>query len=155
MEQEYNWIDYGNLAIGIGTFLLAVVLGIATWVRANRDRRVHVADKRQDWINGLRQAVSEYLAVCNVADLRVQTEQIAAIQEYTALLRKIELMLNPYEDNSKQLLAKMEEMKGFLFARSDQLHYEVIADEITRITQKILKDEWNRVKSLDRKRFWR
>ena len=71
MTTKLNILDYGQLVIGIGTLVLAMVLGIATWVKANRDRRVHIADKRQQWITDLRNSVSEYLAVCNIADMKI------------------------------------------------------------------------------------
>ena len=37
MTTKLNILDYGQLVIGIGTLVLAMVLGIATWVKANRN----------------------------------------------------------------------------------------------------------------------
>ena len=151
-----DWIDFGNLAIGIGTFLLAITLGIVTWVRANRDRRFHVADKRQDWINDLRDTISEYLAICSVVvDMKEDDDIHQKVERYTFLIRKISLMLNPDEDKSKKLLSKIEEMKEFLMIKGEQWEFEDLSDNITHVTQKILKEEWERVKSLDRKKNWR
>jgi len=151
-----NWIDFGNLAIGIGTFLLAITLGIVAWVRANRDRRVHIADKRQDWINDLRDTISEYLAICSVVvDMKEDDNIDEKVERYTFLIRKISLMLNPNEKKSKELFDKIEEMKEFLMMRGEQWEFENLSDKITSVTQKILKEEWERVKSLDRKRGWR
>tara|TARA_R110000744_G_scaffold88464_2_gene172469 strand:- start:6947 stop:7414 length:468 start_codon:yes stop_codon:yes gene_type:complete len=154
MTTKLNILDYGQLVIGIGTLVLAMVLGIATWVKANRDRRVHIADKRQQWITDLRNSVSEYLAVCNIADMKIAIGDQDILERYWFLVRKIGLLLNPDESKTKKLLSKMENMKFLFGSQGTQLEFEDLSEEITEITQKILKEEWERVKNLDRKRAW-
>ena len=48
----------------------------------------------------------------------------------------------------------MENMKFLFGSQGTQLEFEDLSEEITEITQKILKEEWERVKNLDRKRAW-
>ena len=64
-----HWIDFGNLAIGIGTFTLAIVLAIVNWRSSNRDRKVHIADKRHDWLKEFRSDVAEFLTAMDAADM--------------------------------------------------------------------------------------
>ena len=57
--QEHSIYDYGELAIGIGTFILAVAVAVSTYYNSRKDRKVHIANKRHEWINEVRNLVSE------------------------------------------------------------------------------------------------
>ena len=56
-------LEYGNFAIGVGTFLLALVLGVSNFYRFNRDRKVHIADKRHDWVREFQKNVARLLSI--------------------------------------------------------------------------------------------
>ena len=58
-----NWIEYGELAIGIGTFTLAIVLDIISYRNSIRDRAVHIADKRQEWVKDFKASVIKILVL--------------------------------------------------------------------------------------------
>lgn len=59
----FSLMDIGNLTIGIGTILLGIGVLRATWVIANRDRKVHIADKQQDWLREFRHKIAELMAL--------------------------------------------------------------------------------------------
>lgn len=58
-----SWIEFGNLAIGLGTFALAIVLGVLGWHNSRRDRKVHIADKQQEWLREFRHNIAELMAL--------------------------------------------------------------------------------------------
>jgi len=63
-----HFVDFGTLAIGIGTLVLAIVLGIANWRNAKLDRKVHIADKRQAWIWELGNSLDLYVSVVKIVE---------------------------------------------------------------------------------------
>ncbi|RPH29568.1 MAG: hypothetical protein EHM93_17170 [Bacteroidales bacterium] len=72
-------------------------------------------------------------------------------QNLKQIQSKIELLLNPTENDSKELLEKMNKlrlcaMKDIVNDGKYLIDYRECYDEIIRITQKVLKTEWERVK---------
>lgn len=144
-----SWVDFGNLAIGIGTFILAIVLGIATWLNSSRDRKVHIANKRQDWINELRIMVSEYLSIVEETWV-VNNVPNDNFRRLLALKAKFPLMLNPNENSSKELLENLDELYEGLFkeGKVSKEGFDVLKKDLLETTQQILKTEWNKIKKL-------
>lgn len=86
-----EWIDFGNLAIGIGTFALAIVLGIISFMSTNKSRKIHIADKRQEWVSTFRKQVSQVLTIQQQYDLIITDCSIA---ELDALLKELNMASN-------------------------------------------------------------
>lgn len=104
---QNNWIEFGNRAIGIGTFALAMVLGTITLIGSNKDRKVHIADKRQEWIVTFRKQIAGILTVqhqfmlqiddCSVAELD------AILKELNTLNNEVKFMFHSKDKNREKL----------------------------------------------------
>jgi len=119
------------------------------------------ATNRQQWINTLRDLVSEYIANHEFAKLVAQfdpkingekrPEYKEAFKKVLNLGYKIELMLNPTESKSQKVVKLMTELNKVTnyssFAYEDK--YEQIKHEILDVTKEILKEEWEKVKRLE------
>jgi len=129
------------------------------------------ANNRQAWINTLRSDLADYIAAISaiwdlhqIKDGRAQVLKECgnvennlnelfewslayhkAIQESERLLAKIKLLLNPAEDKSQKLTTSLE--KALDKAKSKKLPTEA-CNEIIFASQPILKEEWERVKSM-------
>ncbi len=135
--------------------LVAVIVGpIVTFKVAKRQI---VSPIRQKWIDELRELISEYLSECQKLLVlgkdgilnKEETDEII----FTRLLyleQKLKLMLNTKEENHIELLDIVNDI-------TEQIHHGVgnIIDfggklrGATEVSQKILKEEWVRVKSGD------
>ena len=119
-----------------------------------------LSGNRQKWINELRDLVSQYLALSGTFSfinrdiINRKIEYNEALDERSQEIRKIkskiELLLNPLETDSIELLDKIAKLR--LCAQKDVsdgaylIEYRECHDEIIKTTQKILKKEWIRVK---------
>ncbi|ANB27126.1 hypothetical protein A6F57_19245 [Alteromonas stellipolaris] len=143
-----------------------------------KSRREQLARNRQTWINNLRDYVSDFIAaVCRVdgftktsdAKLKIFQKQSSDIQiesmmsmyestdhwlaEALSLKAKINLHLNPKEQESKELLVLLN--SAYLLAESTDLGPEqgkdlgTLISNIESKTQTILKTEWERVKRME------
>ncbi len=129
------------------------------------------ARNRQAWINTLRSDLADYIAAISAIwdlyqikegraqvlkdsgtvenNLKERFEWSLAyhrtIQDSERLLAKIKLLLNPTEDESKKLTVILD--KVLEAAKSGHPPSE-ICQEIIKAAQPILKEEWERVKSM-------
>ena len=90
-EQNCDWINYGNLSIGIGTFILAIILGITTIISNRKSRKIHIADKRQDWIINFRKQIAEILTLQQQLNLIIKD---CSLEELETLLMALNLATN-------------------------------------------------------------
>lgn len=131
-----------------------------------------VADNRQQWINSLRDAVASYLSVgyeltsasaaLNRPPMSPVTsmEQAAARQKeydlvYAKLVEKhslarlyfakVELFLNPNEEDSKNLIGKMAQYIEKAYGNEP---ISDVGQEIVNVAQSIIKKEWIRVRDM-------
>ncbi len=135
--------------------LTAVIVGpIVTFKVAKRQI---VSPIRQKWIDELRELISEYLSECEkllvLGEDGILNKEETNEEVFTRLLyieQKLKLMLNPNEKRHIELLEVVKEI-------TEEIHHGVgnIIDfggklsGATEISQKILKEEWVRVKSGD------
>ncbi|MFD2099135.1 hypothetical protein [Flagellimonas iocasae] len=95
-EKTNEIIEYGNLAIGIGTIAIAIVFGIISWRSTKSDRAVHIADKRQEWVNSFRDKISKSIALQihydSIIDDCSLEELDAMLREWSTLLYQIKFM---------------------------------------------------------------
>ncbi|MEJ1371037.1 MAG: hypothetical protein RPU61_07060 [Candidatus Sedimenticola sp. (ex Thyasira tokunagai)] len=135
--------------------LTAVIVGpIVTFKVAKRQI---VSPIRQKWIDELRELISEYLSECEkllvLGEDGILNKEETDEKIFTRLLyleQKLKLMLNPNEERHIELLKIVKEI-------TEEIHHGVgnIIDfggklkGATEVSQKILKEEWVRVKSGD------
>ncbi len=131
-----------------------------------------VAQNRQQWIHALREEISEFVSVTNaIWDLHkikdgfediltdMKDPQFAmkelyqwsctynkSVQDTEKLYAKIHLLINPNEENSQLLSSLLDKTMVAVEAKKSP---SKLNDEIIAVSQRILKEEWNRVKGFN------
>jgi hypothetical protein len=109
-----------------------------------------VGPMRQAWINALRDKVS---AICADAEYCCYTASIGeSIPDYPSharelyrLEKEIALTINPLEDDHKALVESIAKMLRCVQTKN-VTDFAFASQETMKLTQGILKTEWNRVK---------
>jgi hypothetical protein len=108
-----------------------------------------VAPMRQKWINDLRDLIAE-LASDSLHYFRAghDFEGYKNFQRLTFLESKIQLMLNPNEEDHQKLEWMIAEMLKALQSGGEQGRADFIAThpEVMKFSRQVFKREWNRVK---------
>ncbi len=137
--------DIGNLILGLSAGVLAWVTWNSNNKNSKRDRLVHIANKRQEWINDLRDCVSELLGICStVIEEDVKDEEVF-FYKYYFLISKIRLLLNPHEQKTKLLEEELNKLIDVENREVDFQFYEQM-ENVRKIVNEILKEEWDRIK---------
>ena len=108
-------IDFGNLAVGIGTFALAIVLGIISIISARKSRKIHIADKRQEWVSTFRKQVSLVLTLQQQFNLIIKD---CSLEELNALLMELNMTSNEIKfmfDSTDKRRDRLEEIFAEIF----------------------------------------
>jgi hypothetical protein len=113
-----------------------------------------VSANRQAWINTLRDAVSEYQSCVSGMTVFLTAGQIHSSEFRERLDRllfldsKIKLLINPDEANHQKLVEIVSSLRSISQESTGEELKRMLSlqDELTVITQKILKSEWERVK---------
>ncbi|HOI29912.1 MAG TPA: hypothetical protein PLZ15_09170 [Melioribacteraceae bacterium] len=114
-----------------------------------------LSGNRQDWINTLRDALSEFLSILfMISQAKLSKENDLEKSETLLLLRfKISLLLNPQEDDHRQLDTFLDQGIKYLSAISKKeepnRQFSEIKSDIITLSQTILKREWERVKKVE------
>jgi len=147
--------------------LLAVVISplISIYVTKKQLRASVNSKSRQEWINTLRDEITNYLFSFiklegmwfdndqatvrnNLAEKPHSSKDLTKVlDELQKHKIKISLLINPNEDDHKKLLKILEEAYQNIRTK-DKKRSEIEAEILTQ-SQLILKREWERVKSLD------
>ena len=133
--------------------LIAVLLGplLSSWIA----RRQLVAPIRQKWIDELRDLITEFLSTAQMIVVFNKTngilnEENVEKESYMKLFsieRKLTLMLNPSEDLHNELLMSVRKLLDEVeHGVNNLLQFGPLVNNITIVSQKILKKEWVRVK---------
>ena len=163
MQTSCDWIDFGNLAIGIGTFSLAIVLAFVNWRSSSRDRKVHIANKRHDWIKEFRVCIAEFLSEISNVDTAQKLQHFedarGISKTVTVLVNKTRLLLDENNEYKNELLDQMRnyiqlvmvEGRPVLFDQIDTYDDQVIEldNKVYSIAKKIIEEEWGKIKNLD------
>ena len=138
------------------TALAAVLLGplVSIWAAQKQENVSVISANRQAWINSLRDSVAEYLSVANyihVADWqkRPESEYDEKMDRLSLLMSKIRLMLNPNEEDHKNLAKQLGTFAALcanVREARDKEKWHLAHNESLALTQGILKREWERVK---------
>lgn len=147
-----EWIDFGNLAIGIGTFTLAVVLGIISVSSTKKSRKVHIADKRQEWVNTFRKQVSQVLTLQQQYNLIIGD---CSVEELDALLKELNMASNEIRfmfDPSDKRRDKLEDLFAEISNDFKNKNTENFANkqyQIIKITDSIISKQRTKIIELD------
>lgn len=118
---------------------------------AERDIKSKVlSNNRQEWINKLRDNLSEFMSLILVVRKTQQLNSSELISYYNKLFTtrfRIKLSLNPNENDHCELDALLKAAMEKTTSYSEL--YEDIGDKILELSQSILKREWERVKKLE------
>ncbi len=151
--------------IPIITALVAVIVSplITVYITKKQLNASVNSKNRQEWINTLRDEITEYLFVYLKIDgmwfdnsfaRQNNTEVPHSPQDFTKPLDelrkheiKISLLINPKEDDHKNLVKLLQD--AYLNFKDKSKSHKEIEKEILLLSQIILKKEWERVKSLE------
>ena len=112
--------------------------------------RVDVLSKnRQEWINTLRDSISQYISNFQTAHILAKQDYdiSESIKEILFLNIKIKLLLNPNEKLSKELIENLDELSNSI--NNNDFQKKGVIPNILNSTQKVLKQEWERVKNIE------
>lgn len=107
-----------------------------------------VAPMRQAWINNLRDLLAELLGKSeHYWAAGFEDREDEEYQRITELENKLALFINPKEDDHSHLLEQVEKMtQGISGGLSGNKAFWEAHEEVKKLSQSILKKEWNRVK---------
>lgn len=146
--------------IGLGTVIAALIAALISYINMVVSKDQKISELRQKWIDDLRTDISDFIAHLNriatktnyVYESSSESEFIKKneddMMEVDRLIHKIRLKLNPKEHT--ELLKKVDFFEEIFMDRDWFLNYREAAlpkfKSLEQETQKILKEEWERVK---------
>lgn len=150
------WIsDHANLVTVIGipflTYLVTLGLNRSAERRAFADRKTErrlatelkLVEFRQDWINRLRTELVGYTAM--VATAGAAGKDFDRWEELAERIATIELLMNPGDERYEDLKKRMTNLAKDAFVDGQSVTETV--ENLTALSQSILKQEWERLKS--------
>jgi hypothetical protein len=135
-----DWLSANQtLVVSLG---VPLTVALVTYL-INRQNRiasaaVKVAEFRQAWINTLRESVSEFLHV--FVDEKPDAEKL---RKAILLQNRITLLMNQKDEDYDELVGNINLALANIGVRETQ----EACNKVRSSTQRVLKREWNRVKS--------
>ena len=162
-------MDYPQtIYIGIGAVVAAAITGIISFINLIATKDQKTSEFRQQWIDGLRNNISEYLAhtssVSSQAHLYIQLNgegelKAEVLKEFsekvsvnmmmaTQLFHSIQLRLNKKDDKKllDSIIALDDLFANAIINMSDPAKVDEFTSPIITQSQDLLKEEWKRVK---------
>jgi hypothetical protein len=140
------------------TALVAVILGptISIYIARRQIRGSVVSANRQAWSISLRDTLASYMAKQSMArNLNklhyADQDSLARIEEIVGLQYKIELLLNPTQKDHAELIELLSNVTRTVNQQKDankDFDIDSCNARIVRLSQMILKLEWERVKQI-------
>lgn len=172
--KEPNALDYltgiGTLVLGLATIILGLLnYRLSNMVKseskrsAEKDRRVHLADKRHDWVRELRETVSGFLSAIQEVTTAKKTndyhDALNISNKVGLLTNKTRLLLLPEGNNTAdQLLSKMTEYVQVAMVEKRPMDIDKrkeyddrildIDAEVSLLAKSIIETEWEKIKNL-------
>lgn len=115
----------------------ALMSATAALKNAENSGRQKVADSRQNWINNVIDALSQYHAIVTTLD-----GDVADARKLAELRTKLTILLNPDETDTVALLATLDRLGNV----SDDNFVAAEAEMLT-VSRRLLKREWVRIKT--------
>jgi hypothetical protein len=138
-------------------FVGGLVGSSVSWLIARRQiYATIVSSSRHNWINTLRDTISEFLSSCSRVVIFYPLEKgernLSVLLERVSLLKhKVALLLNPNETLHRELLRAVYELNGITMEnagtnQSKSSDFGNVNRKLTESAQKVLKSEWEIVK---------
>lgn len=109
-----------------------------------------ISRNRQDWINNLRINISEFISLCIILS-KVNEHIVNSAEDkwerFFAVRSIISLLINPKEDDHQQLDGLIEKATQSILNNNKEV-LKNIRPEVIKLSQQILKREWERVKQV-------
>ena len=167
-----------NAALVIGALFTAMIAGFFAFMNLISSKEQKVSEFRQDWINQLRDAISEYISSLSYLSIlykhhseqdeskkKSKFDMAQSVDETYSKLNKsyndILFRVNPKEKNKKHTMINDEFLSALgetrdLYMKSDFLGAVKACDKLRDKTKPLLKYEWVRVKGGEpRFKFWK
>ncbi|MBE4204507.1 hypothetical protein ACXIU6_16445 [Vibrio parahaemolyticus] len=149
----------------LGTISAAIITSVFVFINLINSKEQKTSEFRQDWINALRQNISEYSAVTttfvsmmiyidsfDTEDEKVKRESdfykenIDIANDITKYYNNIQLYVNPIENGS--FLSALAKVHGLVTSKRVVRSEDITAanQELVTEAQSLLKSEWKRVK---------
>lgn len=148
MEEVNYWTMY---VIPIGIQLL--IAGTTLYVARKQILNAGVTQFRQQWIDNLRNTLSEYCALVRSTMLlwdprnREENKAEPLFKDFQQARFKIHMLINPNEPDHIELVRKIDIIhKDTIDPTRIDKKVNDLLEELIACSQKIFKDEWNRVK---------
>ena len=119
----------------------ALISARAAQMNAERAGVHRVAAFRQEWINTVIETLSNYHSI-ELTKMEVTATKAEDLRKMAALRTKLEILLNPNESDTAELLNEMDRLR----LSTDSTAREGHDVEIVRIARILLKKEWARIK---------
>ena len=159
-ETSASYMGLVQYSLAAAAVLSAVTTAVGICVQgrlaSKQIRATVVSSNRQNWINSLREEVSELISLVEAFDRNTRTllpsretsqeaqrRRLDFEDRANLMLRRIQLRLNEGEQDHLDLIGLLQKFVAAM------RHDAILEDRIIKLTQKILKAEWNRVKRGD------
>ena len=136
---------------------VSAIAVMVTYIVSKQNRwNAGVTQFRQKWIDNLRDSISLYIAkaeMISMLDLDDDEKYYTHFEDLSRMQNKVELLLNPNENDHNNLIAKMEEIRELIHDENEEDLdlFEKLVDnkikELLIISKAVLKKEWNVVKN--------
>ena len=113
----------------------------------NRSQKTIITNNRQEWINSLRSEITSFIAIVASTSPSQSPQDMSSDDMKSLWIHsyKIELLINPKENDHEELVELIREEISNLQTSNES----TLISEIILLSQKILKREWDRVKSFE------
>lgn len=145
--------------IAIGAISAAIIASFFSFLGLIIAKEQKTSEFRQAWIDSLRNEISQLIAYANAIHRAMTSQRLESVTSAWNVVRddfvaineaaaRIRLRLNPNEELSKAVLAKIEEIEGLLAPGKLPDYTELNRKEKELVSQAsaLLKEEWRRVK---------
>lgn len=145
--------------IAIGAISAAIIASFFSFLGLIISKEQKTSEFRQAWIDALRSEIAQLISSANAIHGAMKSQRFESSASAWSVVRddfvtineataKIRLRLNPNEELSKAVLAKIEEIEGLLVPGAYPDYSELNQKEKELVSQAsaLLKEEWRRVK---------
>lgn len=108
-----------------------------------------ISNNRQDWIDSLRNELSSLLSHLTQYTIASDERQDQIFSKIWKEVYKIELLLNPNEDNHKKLINEVRKAFSLCGKPDEEKEFKTQTELVLKLSKKVLKIEWQRVKSFN------
>ena len=140
-------------ALAAITALFAVIVGprVSFKIAKRQISASTVTTSRRRWINDLRDAIADFNAKASMIyslarNHHADEHSIPRIEELVQLNYKIELLINPSEEDHAKIVKIVDHITASLRANEIGDELDGNKKELISLAQKVLKREWERVK---------